>query len=239
MALQSLPDHPLYAALHRVAARMLQPGLAYNPGGDLQAALKHTYDLFELLVLYRLIDGLPDHLGPGWSLQIGKPLRFIGREHRPADRAAWLFRGPHGLTLELRYQQWFSRANAAVDRRMFTSLSGLNIPDYILVMRRHGEPIAWVILDAKYRSGQQAVDQGLGDVHRYRDALRIRGAKADAAFVLVPRLQKEDSVYATPSYHAQHSFGVLQVMSTDWLGQVCTALLLRVGRDLGLLNRSR
>lgn len=224
-ARQTLPDHPLHAALHRVASRMLQPGLAHSPGGDLQAALKHTYDLFELFVLYRLIDGLPGQLGPGWSLQVGKPLRFIGREHRPADRAAWLFRGPDGLTLELRYQQWFSRAKTPIDGRMFTSLSGLNIPDYVLVMRRHGEPIAWVILDAKYRSGQQAVDQGLGDVHRYRDALRIRGKKASAAFVLVPRLQNENAVYANSSYHAHHSFGVLQVMLADWLGPVCGALL--------------
>jgi hypothetical protein len=223
-ALQSLEDEPLYGALHRVARRMLDPGLAYSPGGDLQSALKHTYDLFELFVLYRLIDELPKQLGTGWILKAGKPLRYVGREERPADRAAWWFQGPGGLALELRYQQWFSRARMPPDERMFTSLSGVNIPDYILVLRRDTKPISWVILDAKYRSGRQAVDQGLGDVHRYRDALRVRGMRADGAFVVVPNLQEAGAVYATSGYHDHHAFGVLQLFSEGWLAQVCQKL---------------
>ena len=75
-ALQSLEDEPLDGALHRVAHRLLDPGLAYSPGGDLQSALKHTYDLFELFVLYRLIDELPKQLGSGWTLKGGKPLKW-------------------------------------------------------------------------------------------------------------------------------------------------------------------
>jgi hypothetical protein len=33
---------------------LLRPGLAFAPGCGLLSALKRTYDLFELLVLYRL-----------------------------------------------------------------------------------------------------------------------------------------------------------------------------------------
>ena len=119
-ALQSLEDEPLNGALHRVARRLLDPGLAYSPGGDLQSALKHTYDLFELFVLYRLIDELPKQLGSGWTLKGGKSLKYLGREERPADRAGWWFQGPSGLALELRYQQWFSRAQLPPDNRTFT-----------------------------------------------------------------------------------------------------------------------
>jgi PD-(D/E)XK nuclease superfamily/Domain of unknown function (DUF2357) len=234
-ALQSVEDQPLYSALQRVARRMLDPGLAYGPSGDLESALKHTYDLFELFVLYRLIDELPKELGEGWELKAGKPLSYTGREERPGDRAAWLFQGPDGLTLELRYQQWFSRARMPPDDRLFASLSGVNIPDYILVLRSNGRPVSWVILDAKYRSGQQAVDQGLGDVHRYRDALRVRGMRACGAFVIVPRLQKADAVYAASSYHEHHTLGVLQLFSAGWLSQACRRLTpSRAGRLVGV-----
>lgn len=219
-ALQALPDQPLFGALHRIGQRLLTPGLAYGPGGDLRAALKHSYDLFELLVLYRLIDALPAILGTGWRLRLGKALRAAGREERPPDRAVWWFDGPDGAALELRYQQWFSRARPVPDRRLFTSLSGVNIPDYILVMRRAGKPTGWLILDAKYRSGRQSVEQGLGDVHRYRDALRIRGLKATGAFIVVPSLRDAEAAYAQPMYHAHHGFGVLRLFEADWLAPV-------------------
>lgn len=227
-ALQSLADNPLYSAIHRVARRMLEPGLAHGPGGDLQSALKHTYELFELFVLYRLIDELPKHLGEGWALKSGKPLRYVGREERPLDRTGWRFQGPDGLSLELRYQQWFSRARLPPDERVFSSLSGTFIPDYILVLRKDGKIISWLILDAKYRSGRQAVDQGLADVHRYRDALRVRGTRADGAFVIVPRLQEENPAYASSEFLDYHAFGVIQLFAKEWLSLAFRRLKLRL-----------
>ncbi|MDI4642101.1 hypothetical protein K9U39_14315 [Rhodoblastus acidophilus] len=215
--LQALSDHPLYAAIYRAARKLLEPGLAYDPGGDLQSSLKHTYDLFELFVLYRIVDGLPGLLGPGWSVGKAKALPYIGREERLPDRAAWGFSGPDGFRLELRYQQWFSRARIPPDLRMFSSLSGVFIPDYIIVLRKDGKPVSWIILDAKYRSGGQAIDQGLADIHRYRDALRIRGLPANGAFIIVPALQDGNAPYVTPEYVENHSFGVLPITSTNWL----------------------
>lgn len=227
--MQTFADQPLFEALHRVGQRMLEPGLAHGPGGDLRSSLKHTYDLFELFVLFRLVDALPATLGCGWHLRRGKSLHCAGREERPPDRAAWWYDGPDGLTLELRYQQWFSRAKPPPDGRLFTSLSGVGIPDYILVMRKAGKPVGWMILDAKYRSGQQAVDQGLGDVHCYRDALRVRGMKADGAFVVVPRLRNEDAACACSDYHKHHAFGVLQLFATDRLAPVRRAFSVHSG----------
>jgi hypothetical protein len=227
--LQALTDQPLVSALHRIGQRLLDPGLAYGPGSDLQSSLKHTYDLFELFVLFRLVDALPETLGTGWRLRRGRPLRYGGREERPPDRAAWWYDGPNEFSLELRYQQWFSRGKSTPDGRMFASLSGVGIPDYILILRQAGRPIGWVILDAKYRSGQQAVDQGLADVHRYRDALRIRGKRADGAFIVVPRLHEEQAPYASNEYHRYHAFGVLRLFATDWLAPIRHVMLHALG----------
>lgn len=147
----------------------------------MEAALKRTYDLFELVVLYGLIAELTESLGSGWKLRAAKVLPAIRREERPENRASWWFEGPGKQTVELRYQQWFSRAKMIGDMRSFSSLSGPNLPDYILVHRLDGKVISWVILDAKYRASRQPVDQGLGDIHRYRDALRVRGVGASGA----------------------------------------------------------
>lgn len=224
--LLALTDNPLYAAIYRAARTLLEPGLAYGPGGDLQSSLKHTYDLFELCVLYRIVDGLPGLLGPDWSAGRAKALPYIGREERLPDRAAWGFSGPDGWSLELRYQQWFSRARVPPDLRMFSSLSGVFIPDYILVLRQHGKPHSWIILDAKYRSGKQAIDQGLADIHRYRDALRVRGLPASGAFIIVPALQQQDAPYATSEYIEHHSFGVLPITAPNWLNKAMSLIRL-------------
>lgn len=215
--LQILVDHPLCCAINRTAQLLLTPGLAFGPSGDIESALKHTYDLFELFVLFRLLDHLQTELGAGWSLRSHKFYSHLGREDRPRDRAVWLFNGPGDMTLELRYQQSFSRMKGVTDERMFTSLSGESIPDYLLIVRKKRLVIAWIILDAKYRASRQAVDRGLADVHRYRDSLRIRGGRAEAAFVIVPRLREKNEVYATNAFHDQHNFGVIELFTEEWL----------------------
>jgi PD-(D/E)XK nuclease superfamily/Domain of unknown function (DUF2357) len=219
-ALQFISDHPLYSSLHKIARRLLSPGLAFRPNGDLYTSLKRTYDLFELLVLYRIIDALPRALGSGWATRRAVSLVQTGIEERFGDGSAWLYEGPEQLSLELRYQQPFGRVQEPPHTREFSSLSGLNIPDYILVLRRGKVPISWLILDAKYRSGRQAIDQGLGDIHRYRDALRIRDIRAAGAYIVVPRLQESEAPYGCSAYHAENQFGVLQSSLEDWLAPV-------------------
>jgi hypothetical protein len=228
--MQSLADQPVFGALHRVGRRLLHPGLAYGPDASIESALKHTYDLFEIFVLFRLVDSLPNALGAGWTMRPPRDWRSTGREERPLNRAAWWVDGPDGLTIELRYQQWFSRARPVPDGRLFSSLSGVAIPDYILIVRKDRKPIRWVILDAKYRSGQQAVDAGLADVHRYRDALRIRGIRANGAFVIVPQLRIPDAPYASFDFLQQHAFGALRLFEHNWLYPVAEILLAKCKR---------
>ena len=230
-ALQSLADQPTFGAIHRFGRRLLDPGLAYGPDGDVKAALKHTYDLFEIFVLFRLVEGLPRAMGPDWRMRPPKPWRSERREERPVNHAAWWFDGPGGLAVELRYQQWFPRVRCFPDGRMFASLSGVGIPDYVLVVRRGLNPIGWVILDAKYRSSRRAVDDGLADVHRYRDALRMRGKQASGAFVVVPQLRDDDAPYASSDFLRHHAFGVLRTSDHGWLNPVASILLAADGRS--------
>ncbi len=98
-------------------------------------------------------------------------------------------------------------------------------PDFILLLQRGSEPIAWIILDAKYRSGRQAVDAGLQDVHRYRDALRILAMRAAGAFVIVPDLQDEDPPYASSNFLKHHAFGVIRLLAGDWVQPIVDLLL--------------
>jgi hypothetical protein len=223
-ALQSLPDHPLYSALHRSGRRLAEPGLAYRPGQDLHSALKHSFDLFELVVLYRLAAGISSRLGPAWRLVRQGRVKRLPREDRPPDGALWLWAGPDGQMLELHYQPWFSSARAPPDQRRFSSLSAVGVPDYVLVLQRDGNPVGWIILDAKYRSGSQSVRDGLSDVHRYRDALRVRGAKAEAAFIVVPNLQPKAELFGSSQYVAAHRFGALNVYSEGWLDPILSSL---------------
>ena len=223
--LQSLADHPLHSALHRVARRLLNPGLAYDLSGEIQSSLKPSYDLFELFVLYRLIKELLEELGEGWIRTSSEPNINAGRELHPLDKTLWRFQGPNDLRIELIYQQSFQRARLPSDHRVFASLSGECRPDFILLLRERETLVSWIILDAKYRSSRPRVDDGLADVHRYRDALRVGGKKAAAAFVIVPRLREENEPYAATGFLEHHGFGVLQLFSVGWLSQVHRSLM--------------
>ena len=223
-ALQALADQPTFGALHRAGRLLLDPGLAYGPDGTAESALKHSYDLFELFVLFRLLDQMPAALGPNWKAQSLVRVVAGGWEERPPNSARWRFEGPDCLKLTLIYQQRFPRARKAPDRRPFSSLSGEGRPDFILLLQRGSEPIAWIILDAKYRSGRQAVDAGLQDVHRYRDALRILAMRAAGAFVIVPDLQDEDPPYASSDFLKHHAFGVIRLLAGDWVQPIADLL---------------
>ena len=218
--LQSLPDHPLYSAIHRVGRRLIDPGLAYAPGQDVYSALKNSYDLFELLVLYRLVDGIDEELGPAWRQGTASSVKRLPREDRPPDRSIWTWIGPDDQALELRYQALFGSAKPPPDYHFLSSLSAQGVPDYILVLRRGDAIVSWIILDAKYRSGRQAIHDALADIHRYRDGLRVAQMPAAAAYIIVPSLQVDAALYGSSPFLVSHSFGALCLNEENWMDPV-------------------
>ncbi|HWE99123.1 MAG TPA: nuclease domain-containing protein [Caulobacteraceae bacterium] len=218
--IQTLADNPLYSALHRVGRRLLDPGLAYAPGEDVEASLKNSWDLFELLVLYRLGGELGRVLtARGWREAQSVAVRTLGHEAAPANGSAWRWASPHGSTIELWYQRGF-RSGLTSTGPPFTSLTGHMIPDFVIVARTPQGGVSWLILDAKFRSGESAVHEALGDLHCYRDALRIEGVRADEAFIVAPRLSERVRIYASTSYLAEHRFGALVLFEPGSLGPV-------------------
>ncbi|MBX3513132.1 MAG: DUF2357 domain-containing protein [Xanthobacteraceae bacterium] len=234
--LQMLADEPAYNAMHQCTQRLLSPGLAYGPDGKIEAALKHSYDIFELFVLCRLVGELPRKLGNDWKLLRHDFAKRKASIEERLDGATWVFRGPDGLEIDLLYQRRFGRVASETEYSGFKSISGENVPDYILRLRKNGKLVSWLILDAKYRSGRQPLDQGLGDVHRYRDALRCDGTKAAGAFVIAPRLQNKSELYATRSYYHRHKFGVVSVFDSDWISTIRSVLFEEQLSEMSVLS---
>jgi hypothetical protein len=81
-----------------------------------------------------------------------------------------------------------------------------------------------MILDAKYRSGQKPVHDALGDLHRYRDALRFSQSQASAAYIIVPALQEDAALYGSASYLEMHRFGAICIYQPEWFKPIRTWL---------------
>ncbi|KAB1070730.1 nuclease domain-containing protein [Methylobacterium planeticum] len=218
--LQALPDQPLFLAIHRCGQRLLNPGLAYAPGQTIYAALKNSYDLFEIIVLYRLAAQLGSHLSADWAPCKVATIKEYDLEDRPEDRTRWVWQGPHDQRLELTYQALFHSAKSANASFPQTSLSAQAVPDYVLALWKGDNIVSWLILDAKYRSGRKPVHDALGDIHRYRDSLRMGGTPAAGAYIIVPHLQDDAALYSEAYYLAAHQFGALVLYADDWAAPV-------------------
>jgi hypothetical protein len=118
--------------------------------------------------------------------------------------------------VELVYQALFNAATSSASANGFASISGQYVPDFTIIYRRKDRSVSWIILDAKYRSGRQSIHDGLGDIHRYRDALRLSQRQADAAYIVVPALQEQAALYGTQSYRQAYGFGAISIYEENW-----------------------
>lgn len=212
-SLQAVIDHPGYARVQRLAQRLLDPGMQLDEQGAFTSSLGYSYELFELLALYRLAAGLSRDLGGRWTCT-STPTRGSGLLERPPHGCVWRATSVNGLVLELHYQRTFTAWSEQALH--FQSLSGERRPDYVLLILREDKPLGWIVLDAKYRSSRDAIHQGLADLHVYRDCLRWHGQPARAGFILVPHTKEGARVYAAADYHRVHRFGALILQEPEW-----------------------
>lgn len=227
-ALQALADLPAAAAVQRLAHRLLGAGLQLDAESALEAAVKRTYDLYEAVVFYRLADALQAVLGPGWTARWSEP-KGDGHEEKPHAAVVWQRDDGPSAVVRLLYQQTF-RAHSGTPH-VWRSLSGELRPDYVVMFEKDGDCQGWVILDAKYRASRTAVHDALRDLHVYRDALRHRDRKAEAAFIIVPALDQDAAAYASADYVAEHAFGA--VLSAADGGGLASCLRVHGSRVMG------
>jgi len=89
------------------------------------------------------------------------------------------------------------------------SVSGERRPDMVLTVR-DGNRTLLIILDAKYRCSRSGIHAALGDMHLYRDSLRISGGgpKPSVAFIVTPSHDAEGAgVYYGNEYRRTHGLG--------------------------------
>jgi hypothetical protein len=115
--------------------------------------------------------------------------------------------------VRLDYQRTFRVLSSHL--REWHSLSGEFRPDYVVSFEKDGACAGWLILDAKYRTSRASVHDALRELHVYRDALRRRGKRADAAFIIVPGLDEEAAAYAEVGYVGTHAFGAVVSAGND------------------------
>jgi hypothetical protein len=208
-AAQAILDHPAYNRLLRILRQLLTPGLHLSEHAAMKAGIRRTWDLFELLCLFRLGRQLAEALGEEWSWKREAPILASGFTQTPKNDLSFLARHADGYRLELHYQRTFSSAKSEKDLSGFRSLTGERRPDYILGLFKNNELIGWIVLDAKYRSTRGPVLDGLADVHVYRDSLRWQGQRCDAGFILVPTLNIGTRRYGTVEYRDTFAIGAL------------------------------
>ena len=105
------------------------------------------------------------------------------------------------------------------DNDDFMSISKAFKPDYLLSVKKHGvEKI--VILDAKYRASREAIQEGLRELHVYRDAIRKRSSLkgVDGAYIITPNYAAEVKTYFDQAYRDKYRFGAF-VLSLDGKSQ--------------------
>jgi hypothetical protein len=219
---QALPDHAPSMALHRIARRMLTSGLSPERHAPVKAGLRESWALYEYLVQFRLADTLSAHLGTDWSWSVGRSSKIKLLQDAPETGVVSLGNGR--ARLELRTQQTFTSTKTADIKSGFVSLAGMRIPDYVLGIFDHENRLrSWVILDAKFRTKKEYVQDSLGKIHIYRDGLRWDGLTAVSGYAIIPRILPDAILYANDFYHEIHDFGVLCCSlepEEDWLAPI-------------------
>jgi hypothetical protein len=191
----------------------LDPGLCLSeetPISALFGSIRPTFDLFELLVLFRIQRAMICFLGPEWRIQEGSFTPGALLSHDGTSSRFWnAHHQPTNMPVEVAYQPIFTSQDETKQEVGRKSLSAQRRPDFTISVWSGPELVMWTILDAKYRASRVAVHERLADMHVYRDALRWNGKQCEGAFIVVPALAADAVRYADPHYLEKHRFGAL------------------------------
>jgi hypothetical protein len=207
---QVFGDHPAYARFAKLARRVLDLGVRLDNSGDLASSLRRSYDLFEIFCLYEVARHLETALGSGWSYRRAPP-----RGHvlcGPPEGEFWSAERGDGRRWRLEYQKPFGHGKIGA-----ITLTTYRKPDFVLSEWHEDRLLRWCILDAKYRTAQSSINDGLESMHVYRDSLRWtpyangEPQQAYAGILLVPHVADEVRRFAEPSYFQQWGLAIAAI----------------------------
>lgn len=179
-ALHVVSGDPVYARVHRLARLLLSPHFALAEQ-DLPASIRPSYGLYELWCAFALTRDLQCLPGFTWEVNGGENLlnpASSGNGFRVTGTSV-------AGVLTLRFNHSFANYAARKGKDCW-SLSAARRPDFVVGWQSPRRQ-AWVVLDAKYRVGEQLVE-AFDSLHLYRDALRwgSAGGACRAGALLTP-----------------------------------------------------
>ena len=213
--LNAVAAHPLYRRFWRIGWEALRQGVYRLDPNDL-LPLSPTWEIYErwcFVALARMLrEWLPDYAGRN-ACTTGSDRRRIDGRH------------DDGHLVSLHLQQTFPNTRG-VERTGAWSISRQRMPDLVLTLACGGAT-RFLVLDAKYRTGEQNILDGMAEsAHLYRDALRWGPHRPYRSLLLVPNADETEWL-TRPDYVDRHHVGVVElrphIEPPEWLRHLITA----------------
>jgi predicted component of viral defense system (DUF524 family) len=169
--------------------------------------LRRTYELYEYWCFFRVAESLA-RVWPDLRWH-GSVAGLDGRLCVDLPDGCHLDGQIGPLQIRLTFQQTFPAYQPSYDSGFKPySITGQRRPDMVLSVCNGSETIM-IILDPKYRCGRDPIHGALGDMHVYRDSLKVsgRGEKIRAAYILTPAHDAGADAYFTEQYCEKYHVG--------------------------------
>ena len=214
--LNAIAAHPLYGRFWRVGWEALRRGVYRLDPNDL-LPLTPTWEIYErwcfVALARKLTEWLPNY---DWS----------NAGATGSDRRSIIGRCGDTRRITLYLQKTFQRWNG-VEQTEGWSISRQLKPDLVLISETRSRATSCIVLDAKYRSGERNILDGMAEsAHLYHDALRWGSRRPDLALLLVPKADETEWL-TREDYVARHRVGAValrpDVEPPEWLCDLITA----------------
>ena len=214
--LNAVAAHPLYGRFWRAGWEALRRGVYRLDPSDL-LPLSPTWEIYERWCFVALARKLREWL-PGYAW---KNAGATG-----SDRRSVIGRHSDGHLITLHLQKTFQKKDG-VEQTDAWSISRQYVPDLVLKSEADDGATRFIVLDAKYRSGEKNILDGMAEsAHLNHDALRWGSRRPDLALLLVPNADETEWL-TRKDYVDKHRVGVValrpDVELPEWLRHLITA----------------
>jgi len=235
-----------YSRLYELFRRFPRTSVAL--GSDFELTMERTYELYEKWCFLKVVAVLSELYGEPTRLSPS----FFGKTDGPVFQLPDDAKAEFGPGVRVTWQRTFSSLGSSWDTPSLSGLRSYGVevrPDIVIELDGSGAGSSGaagsgldtgesrlVILDPKYRVSPSRVREGLGDMHRYRDAI-ISGLSADGfidpepvagAFVLCPDDAPEVCRFFKQGYRKRFGFGGIVMKPGEPAGAL-KAFLARLG----------